>query len=312
MEPMRDQPVTRRASRRSGRWSRMAYLLDSLSRYATEKSCPNCGGHSARQLERKYVVTRLLRCPDCRLQFRHPKATAAGSLGFYQDAYAQEDGITTDLPDEGGLQRLRALGFGEKNVDTYAGLFATMYPDRQRSEVRIIDYGCSWGYQALQFRDHGYTVSGLEISRTRAAFGRERLGLDIVTTDAELRTGADIFFSSHVIEHLPDPGQMLRTGLRLIREGGYFVAECPNGSPERRRSAPLLTRKAWGRVHPNLISADFLAYAFRDHPFLILSAPCPDLIDRYLAWDGQTQQMDDLGGPNLLIIAKKCRTSTAQ
>jgi 2-polyprenyl-3-methyl-5-hydroxy-6-metoxy-1,4-benzoquinol methylase len=312
MEPMRDEPVMRRAVRRSGRWSRMMYLLDSLSRYATERSCPNCGGHATRQLQRKYVVTRLLRCPDCHLQFRHPKATAAGSLGFYQDAYAQEDGITTDLPDESGLQRLRAEGFGEKNVDIYAGLFGRMYPGRTRSEVRVIDYGCSWGYQALQLREHGYDISGLEVSRNRAAFGRERLRLDIVTTDAELRPGADIFFSSHVIEHLPDPGQLLRTGLGLLREGGYFVAECPNGSPERRRCAPGLTRKAWGMVHPNLICADFLSHAFRHHPFLILSAPSPTLTDRFMDWDGRSQQVYDLSGPNLLIIAKKSRTSASQ
>ncbi len=252
------------------------------------------------------MVTRLFRCSICGLQFRHPKESPTASIDFYQEAYMQEDGITTDLPDAERLRFLEHTGFGEKNVDHYAALFGSMFPDRKRSDVRIIDYGCSWGYQGYQFRKHGFGYSGLEISRQRASFGRVRLGLDIVTSDTDLRADADIFFSSHVMEHLPDPGRMIATGMALLRPGGWFVAECPNGSEERRRREPILTRKAWGMVHPNLISAEFLSKAFEGVPFLLTSSPFHDLSERWEAWERNSACIGDLSGSNLLIIAKKC------
>ncbi|NDC76509.1 MAG: methyltransferase domain-containing protein [Chitinophagia bacterium] len=283
----------------------MGYLLDSLLRYGSDQSCPYCGSRSSRPLERKYLVTRLFRCRECDLQYRHPKANAADSLDFYQDDYVQEDGITTELPDATRLRFLVDTGFGEKNVDHYATLFGRMFPDLARGEVRIIDYGCSWGYQGHQFRKHGFQYAGLEVSRRRAAFGREQLGLDIVTSEAELRGGADVFFSSHVIEHLPDPGRMITMGMDLLRPGGYFVAECPNGSEVRRRREPRLTRKAWGMVHPNLISGEFLAGAMADKTFLLTSTPFHDLTAVFDAWGGIGSEVGDLTGSNLLIIAKK-------
>jgi len=283
----------------------MGYLLDSLLRYGSDQSCPYCGSRSARSLERKYLVTRLFRCRECDLQYRHPKTNAAASLDFYQDDYVQEDGITTELPDASRLRFLVDTGFGEKNVDHYAALFGRMFPNRPRGEVRIIDYGCSWGYQGYQFRKHGFRYAGLEVSRSRAEFGRQQLGLDIVTSESELTAGADVFFSSHVIEHLPDPGNMLSIGMDLLRLGGYFVAECPNGSEARRSREPRLTRKAWGMVHPNLISGEFLSRALADHPFLLTSSPFHDLAGIFDAWDGEGSDVRNLTGSNLLIIAKK-------
>jgi hypothetical protein len=287
------------------RSGRMGYLLDSLLRYGSDQSCPYCGSRFSRPLERKYLVTRLFRCRECDLQYRHPKAQSSACNAFYQDEYVQEDGITTELPDATRLRYLEDTGFGEKNVDHYAALFGRMFPDRQRGDIRIIDYGCSWGYQGHQFRRHGFRYAGLEVSLRRAAFGRQQLGLDIVTTDAELEAGADVFFSSHVIEHLPDPGRLTTLGMDLLRPGGYFVAECPNGSDVRRRREPRLTRKAWGMVHPNLISGEFLARALAGKPWLLTSSPFHDLTGIFDAWDGIGSAVRDLTGSNLLIIAKK-------
>jgi len=281
------------------------YLLSSLLRYGTEHSCPHCGSTAARALERKYLVTRLFCCPDCFLQFRHPKEAALASHHFYQNAYAQADGITTDLPDEARFRYLESTGFGEKNIDHYATLFESMFPGRSRKDIRILDYGCSWGYQSYQFRQLGFHVSGFEISELRAAYGRERLGLDIATRIDELASDVDIFFSNHVMEHVPDPGDMITQGMLCLRRGGFFVSECPNGSAERRCQAPRLTSKAWGRVHPNLISAEFLSRAFQDAPFLLASSPFNDISARFMDWDSISQQEGDLSGANLLIIAKK-------
>ena len=68
----------------------------------------------------------------------------------------------------------------------------------------------------------------------------------------------DVFFSAHVIEHVPSVSRMLTLGLRLLRPGGLFVAFTPNASPMARQARPGPWSKLWGFVHPQLIDEEYL------------------------------------------------------
>ena len=54
--------------------SKVAYLLRSAVRFAKPRArrCPNCSSANHSHVDNKYLVTRLLRCSDCKLQFRAP------------------------------------------------------------------------------------------------------------------------------------------------------------------------------------------------------------------------------------------------
>ena len=283
----------------------IAYLVRSATGYLSAVECPSCGSSDAALLERKYIVTRLFECTTCRLRFRHPRESPFRLRRFYESDYSQDDGITTEMPDPEGLQGLIESGFGEKNSDHYAEAFRILMPELRPEALRMTDYGCSWGYQTHQFRSCGIDCVGFELSATRAAYGRRVLGLPIVTDPREIPFDNHVFFSSHVVEHLPSPSEFIRFAMERIRRDGYFVAETPNGSESHRRKAPSQFSRLWGRVHPNMLHEAYYLEAFKGMPLFMTSQPPEALPDAIRAWDRNSTRILDLSGPNLILFVKK-------
>jgi hypothetical protein len=281
------------------------YLLRSAAGYLSALKCPSCGSSDAVLIQRKYVLTRLFECNDCRLRYRHPRETRRSLDRFYERGYAQDDGITTRLPDKGEWQAMVDAGFGEKNVDHYAEALPALFPELDPKVIRMVDYGCSWGYQTYQFRRRGIDCTGFEPSLSRASFGRRTLGLPIFSDPCEIPLDNHIFFSSHVIEHLHSPSEYIGFAFERIREGGFFVAESPNGTDDFRHKEPSLFSKLWGRVHPNFLSADFYLEAFKGRPVFLMSHPFVGLKEALAGWDRRSVLALDLSGPHLLVIARK-------
>lgn len=266
----------------------------------TPKACPYCGERKSKTLDRKYLVTTLNTCGHCQLQFRHPVDSVRYNRKFYQKAYKQADGMTTDLPDEEQLALLMAENFRGTTRDAQDKI-ADLTLVLGGAGGSVIDYGASWGYTTYQFQRAGFITQAYEISEPRAAFGK-RLGVDIVTDEAELTGGVDAFYSSHVIEHLPQIKHMFLLARRLLSEEGLFVAYCPNGSEGFRRHAPDVFHRLWGRVHPNFLCQEFYKRAFRDVPYLIGSNNADrSEIGR---WDGRSQLCLDTCGNELFVFAK--------
>src|SRR3954447_14387809 len=67
-------------------------------------ACPSCGSGRAYVVDRKWIVTTLWRCRQCKLLFRAPTSSESLNKEFYQAEY--EQGFTTKLPDKAELQNL--------------------------------------------------------------------------------------------------------------------------------------------------------------------------------------------------------------
>lgn len=248
--------------------------------------CPSCGGAGS-MVDRKWLVTALRRCGGCGLLFRTPTTGAAESERFYQQAY--EQGQTTELPGEDELQALVASEFSAMD-----GHYRTAGEILRRlgAGPRLFDYGCSWGYGSFQLRRDGFEVDSYEISRPRAAYAKQKLGANLVQPEEARPGDYDVFFSSHVIEHVPSVSAMLRLGLRLLKPGGLFVAFSPNGSEHYRRLQPANWHRCWGLVHPQLIDEVFLQRELAGKRFLVSSSP----------YHGLQWGLNDLTGDELLIV----------
>jgi len=145
-------------------------------------------------------------------------------------------------------------------------------------------------------------MQSFEISKPRASYGNKNLGLDIKSNSDDLTPGNDIFFSSHVIEHVPSIGDMVNISKKLLNPGGYFIAECPNGSKSFREKNSRAFNLAWGLVHPSYISEDFYQWMFRENPYLILSSPYDTSLIK--EWDQQSQKTYRTDGDQLFVIAR--------
>lgn len=258
--------------------TKLDYFATSLAKRVTGSGCecPNCGSNKHVVVDRKYLVTELRRCTECRLLYRSPTDSVGDNRKFYQKAYIS--GFTTKLPSDDDLNRMKINRFSAADHN-YGYFIAVLQSLGLGRGSRIFDFGCSWGYGSWQFADAGFDVLSFEISKPRAAFAREKLGLKVLDTlpdpaqPGELAGKFDCFFSSHVIEHVPQPASALKLARALLKPNGYFVALTPNGSAPFRSKNPDGWHHLWGKVHPNLIDDEFWHHTLAGTPMLLAASP---------------------------------------
>jgi 2-polyprenyl-3-methyl-5-hydroxy-6-metoxy-1,4-benzoquinol methylase len=119
---------------------------------------------------------------------------------------------------------------------TIANNSHTMTIDMVGRGKRVLDVGCATGYLAEFLAvERECDVRALEPDARSAAIAMERLG-DRVTVGGTEKLGSypagsfDVIVYADVLEHLVDPGQVLRNTRRLLAPGGYVVAVIPNGA----------------------------------------------------------------------------------
>jgi 2-polyprenyl-3-methyl-5-hydroxy-6-metoxy-1,4-benzoquinol methylase len=91
---------------------------------------------------------------------------------------------------------------------------------------RILDVGCASGTLLWLAKQRGFDVRGVEVSRGAAEFARNILGMDVVCGQLEnghFRDGDfDVVTMIHVLEHLPNPRQVIRGIFRVLKEDGVY------------------------------------------------------------------------------------------
>jgi 2-polyprenyl-3-methyl-5-hydroxy-6-metoxy-1,4-benzoquinol methylase len=282
---------------------RFDYLFDAARRFNEPVVCPFCKTTDAKVIDRKYMFARLFECSHCHLYFRHPVDSVEHNRKFYQKNYVESDSFTTNMPSAEELDELKNNSFNvskDRSAGRFINLFNALFP--RLDHLKIVDYGTSWGYLSYQFRMAGLDVQSFEISEPRAAFGNKHLGLEILTDQSKLSGTNDIFFSSHVIEHVPSIGHMLNLGKSLLKPEGLFIATCPNGSRDFRKNNEHAFHHSWGKVHPNYLNRDFYQHIFRENPYYMGSNEFN--YREIKQWDKQSQVISDLGNEELLVIVK--------
>jgi len=279
----------------------LRYLLSCIGKHLAggHARCPSCGVGKGVILSRKYLVTALVRCQGCALLYRVPTTSEAENRRFYQVEYQQ--GFTTDLPDNEALVRLTDTAFKDSGKDFSP--FIAVLRAAGATGGRLFDYGCSWGYGSWQFARAGYAVSALEISRPRRDFARDRLNVQCCDR-IPIESSQDVFFSSHVLEHVPSVAATVEAALGCLKPGGLFVAETPNGSEALRVRDPGQWDRYWGAVHPNFLDDVYWRRRFAGCPLYLGSPPYDlDSIARWRREGGCT--IGDLSGLSLLAISRK-------
>ena len=275
---------------------RAEYVLWALGRSVTDRdrSCPSCGSHETTLVKRKAVVTALRRCERCQLRYRVPKGDPIDLRRYYEKSYRQ--GIVTEMPSDQELEGFLATGFkgSQKDFTVYLDVLKAL---PLAPGATVLDYGSSWGYGSWQLASAGYKVLSYELSTSRAAFAAERLGCTVVDPWT-MPERVDCLFSSHVIEHLPQPRTIWELAERVLAPDGLVVHFLPNGEPARAESMPAAYHSAWGRVHPLMISAGSLRWMGREHGFTGRAYSSPyDLAAIAAGTEG------DVTGDELLFVA---------
>ena len=282
---------------------KLNYLLRSLKNFNQDKKCPNCGKIAGRLIDEKYLVTKLIKCENCKLNFRYPTDSKASMNEFYQsdyDAnYSEETLSITDLPSDEALVQLMKDNFPNKR-DHSPFIKAVL----KSSSARVLDYGCSWGYSVYQLKRTGYDAEGFEISRQRAGFGK-KLNVTIHHSGETVKGDLDLIMSNHAIEHFSVISDFIKFSSTRLKKEGIFMAFCPNGSPEYRQREPDIFHVNWGFLHPNYLDIEFAVHSFSRNPYLVVTGDWNYDLNTLSSWDGKSQIVGDKkDGKELLIIAK--------
>jgi SAM-dependent methyltransferase len=157
-------------------------------------------------------------CESCRHAYTWP---VPGDLGaYYPPTYwsGEANGLVSRLEDA----YRRAL----------VGLDVRRVADQVARGSRVLDVGCGSGDLAASLARAGYAMRGVEVAPDAARVARERHGLDVTTGTLAEAAFPDGHFDAavvwHVLEHVPDPPNLLREVWRVVRPGGRLVVQVPS------------------------------------------------------------------------------------
>lgn len=171
--------------------------------------CPGCGCNSIRLVFEPDIS----QCASCGLLFRNPRPTQADIARSYDTG-----GTFSAWQDE---EAARAPMWERRAAIIH----------RFKPGGHLLDLGTGDGRFLQLCRDLGYETSGTEISLAGAAYAQKR-GFDVrlgQILEIELPAESfDIITIWHVLEHVPNPGAVLRKAHSLLRPNGILAVAVPN------------------------------------------------------------------------------------
>jgi 2-polyprenyl-3-methyl-5-hydroxy-6-metoxy-1,4-benzoquinol methylase len=199
------------------------------------------GGWSTRVRARRFGVLECSGCGGYRID-PPPLCSGGGSAEFYTEYYRTvgTEAVAIQTP-----ATSRSAGFWK-----VAERFEAVGEVRQR----VVDIGCGDGHLCAELKAEGWPfVAGFEVSQTRIGRAR-KLYPDLTFFDQTLaesgleKQSLDLIVMEAVIEHLPEPVELLGEFLDFLSPGGRVVLTTPNMDSGAFR---LLGRRWTGMLAPH-------------------------------------------------------------
>ncbi|HEY2537292.1 MAG TPA: class I SAM-dependent methyltransferase [Solirubrobacteraceae bacterium] len=191
--------------------------------------CPFCGGRGTRMFDawdRNRESTRerfaYARCADCGTVFLvDPPSDLAR---YYADDY-YEFGPDGEPAWKGDPLPLRAAAYRVELLHAHT--------EQGREPGRLIEIGAGTGAFAVSAQKAGFQVSAIEMSERCCRYLREREGIDAICSDRPLEAiaplpPARVIALWHVLEHLPNPAEVLAQVAEKVEPGGLLAIAVPN------------------------------------------------------------------------------------
>jgi SAM-dependent methyltransferase len=164
-----------------------------------------------------------LKCLRCGLQFVYPlpdKETLKNYYNNYPDSRRVKKSINEYL-DIANLSFIHQISVVSE-IGGYLG-----------DKKRFLDVGFGAGHYLSAARENGFATYGVELDRTsfeeveKTAKNVYNCELDEAPFDSDF---FDIVKMAEILEHSPEPLNLLKSALRVIKKGGFLVVDVPNQS----------------------------------------------------------------------------------
>lgn len=180
------------------------------------------------------------------------------------------------------------------------------------SAGRVLDIGCGSGEILIEFARRGWNTVGIEPGHRYAETARMQ-GIDVIerplTRDLIKELGTfDVVVLAHVLEHLPDPEDMLHIVRDLLSSGGFFYCEVPNDFNPLQEAAVVVQglRPYWITLpdHLNYFTIATLTSFVESHCFEVLVKTTDFPLEMFLLWGDIYVDNPEVGR---MIHSQRCR-----
>ncbi|MDQ2769062.1 MAG: class I SAM-dependent methyltransferase [Bacteroidota bacterium] len=217
------------------------------------RACPVCTTAANVALYHRVDGFDYVRCSKCELIFIDKVAPTSELYTAYDGGWwkALRRRITAPFRTFDQIPNLRkSLDRARQIFDFVAG-----YAPASATQPNFLDIGCNKGFLLVQALEHGYNVFGIELVAVllepfRRKYPRFAGQVEAGRFMDVQRNFSDEMFevitAIDVIEHLEDPNIDFNTIFRLLKPGGVFVIQTPDGdSPQAHRD-----QASWGALKP--------------------------------------------------------------
>jgi 2-polyprenyl-3-methyl-5-hydroxy-6-metoxy-1,4-benzoquinol methylase len=177
----------------------------------TVAACNLCHSHTIRQLDREY---NFCQCGACGYVFDSPRPTLDEIVAFYSQESKYDSWVDAAAARDALWQRR----------------LQKLLP--HRAEGNLLDVGTGIGQFLHHARPHFADVQGTEVSASAVRVAQEKYRLKVHQGRVEEMGFPPESFNNitlfHVLEHVPDPADMVACCRNLLRAGGVLAIAVPN------------------------------------------------------------------------------------
>ena len=189
-------------------------------------------------------------CGDCGLVYVNPAPFFEPTDEFSEMSKAFEYTEYMHAPITDAI-----LDFERRQFASNVAQLAELSPESAKGR-RFLDIGCGSGASVRAATDAGWKAIGIDIDPQLIAHGRAQLGVDLrcgLVTSVDLpREGFDFIKLRDVVEHLPNPLEVLQRIRELLAPNGVLLVVTPTerGIATRARLALRRRRRLVATVPP--------------------------------------------------------------
>lgn len=183
----------------------------------------------------------IAKCHQCRLLQTIPVPDAEKLKQLYE-AYYNFGGENGTI-----YTKFRHIFFSSIAYRSWMAIDGDISFHARKDRGRLLDVGCNEGRGLEIYRRNGFDPEGLELNE-RAAQNARMAGFVVHTKPLEefqSEEPFDIVVLSNVLEHTPNPKDMLENVHRILKPGGHVWISCPNSQSWLRR----LFGRSWINWH---------------------------------------------------------------
>jgi SAM-dependent methyltransferase len=190
---------------------------------------------------------RAVKCKNCGLIFIHPQPDPEELKSLYNEDYFR----TTDL-------HLRPHGRADYIHSVEEKKEKEVYNKRLQelskyvTKGNLLEIGCGPGHFLHQAKLDGWEVIGIEISQFAAQYAKNKFGLNVFegTVDevALPEQTFDVVFMGDLLEHIPNPKELLLKIKKYISDNGIVYVEVPSVTNGLFSRLGTLMLNAFGKI----------------------------------------------------------------